>query len=86
MIDGFGGMGFDVEHVVAAFQSVGAERRGGQDYKLDEGKINDITARLLGEWDVFIDVFIDVHGFLWQNIMKCGMLHDKDNILWFFPV
>lgn len=42
-------MGFDVEHVVAAFQSVGAERRGGQDYKLDEGKINDITARLLGE-------------------------------------
>lgn len=42
-------MGFDVEQVVAAFQSVGADRRGGQDYKLDEGKINDITARLLGE-------------------------------------
>lgn len=42
-------MGFDVERVVAAFRFVGAERNGGYDYQLDEGKMGDITARLLGE-------------------------------------
>ncbi|KAJ5345431.1 Ubiquitin-protein ligase [Penicillium brevicompactum] len=49
LIDRFGSMGFDVERVVAAFRFVGAERNGGYDYQLDEGKMGDITARLLGE-------------------------------------
>jgi ubiquitin-conjugating enzyme (huntingtin interacting protein 2) len=42
-------MGFDVEQVVAAFRFVGAPRREGQDYELEEGRMADITARLLGE-------------------------------------
>lgn len=42
-------MGFDVERVVAAFRYVDVDRRGGQDYELDEGQMGDITARLLGE-------------------------------------
>lgn len=42
-------MGFDIERVVAAFRFVGAERRGGQDYELEEGLMGDIAARLLGE-------------------------------------
>ncbi|CAG7951505.1 unnamed protein product [Penicillium olsonii] len=49
LVDRFGSMGFDVERVVAAFRFVGADRMGGQDYQLDEGKMGDITARLLGE-------------------------------------
>lgn len=49
LIDRFGSMGFDVERVVAAFRFVGAERNGGRDYQLDEGKMADITGRLLGE-------------------------------------
>ncbi|KAJ6070277.1 hypothetical protein N7467_011596 [Penicillium canescens] len=49
LIDRFGSMGFDVEQVVAAFRFVGAPRRGGQDYELEEGHMADITARLLGE-------------------------------------
>ncbi|KAJ5562431.1 hypothetical protein N7535_003116 [Penicillium sp. DV-2018c] len=49
LIDRFSSMGFDVERVVDAFRSVGAERRGGRDYELDEGRMGDITARLLGE-------------------------------------
>lgn len=42
-------MGFDVDRVVAAFRFVGAERRGGQDYELEEGRMGEIAARLLGE-------------------------------------
>ena len=42
-------MGFDVERVVDAFQSVGVDRRLGQDYVLDEGEMGDVTSRLLGE-------------------------------------
>jgi ubiquitin-conjugating enzyme (huntingtin interacting protein 2) len=49
LIDRFGSMGFDVDRVVDAFRFVGAERHGGQDYELDEGRMGDITARLLGE-------------------------------------
>ncbi|KAJ5199221.1 Ubiquitin-conjugating enzyme E2 [Penicillium cf. griseofulvum] len=49
LIDRFGSMGFDVERVVAAFRSAGVERRGGQDYELEEGRMGDIAARLLGE-------------------------------------
>lgn len=49
LIDRFGSMGFDVERVVAAFRFVGADRNGGRDYQLDEGKMADITGRLLGE-------------------------------------
>lgn len=49
LIDRFTSMGFDVERVVAAFRYVGADRRGGQDYELEEGRMGDIAARLLGE-------------------------------------
>lgn len=49
LIDRFCSMGFDVERVVAAFRFVGADRMGGTDYRLDEGRMGDITARLLGE-------------------------------------
>lgn len=42
-------MGFDVDRVVAAFRYVGVDRRGGQDYELEEGRMGDIAARLLGE-------------------------------------
>ncbi|KAJ5518980.1 hypothetical protein N7453_001402 [Penicillium expansum] len=49
MIDRFTSMGFDVDRVVAAFRYVGVERRGGQDYELEEGRMGDIAARLLGE-------------------------------------
>ncbi|KAJ5955211.1 hypothetical protein N7501_009490 [Penicillium viridicatum] len=47
LIDRFTSMGFDVERVVAAFRYVGADRRGGQDYELEEGRMGDIAARLL---------------------------------------
>ncbi|KAJ5145801.1 uncharacterized protein N7515_000365 [Penicillium bovifimosum] len=49
LIDRFSSMGFDVDRVVDAFRFVGAERRGGQNYELDEGRVGDIIARLLGE-------------------------------------
>lgn len=49
LIDRFSSMGFDVDRVVAAFRYVGVERRGGQDYELEEGRMGDIAARLLGE-------------------------------------
>lgn len=49
LIDRFTSMGFDVDRVVAAFRYVGVERRGGQDYELEEGRMGDIAARLLGE-------------------------------------
>ncbi|OQE40008.1 hypothetical protein PENCOP_c006G06488 [Penicillium coprophilum] len=47
LVDRFGSMGFDVERVVAAFRFAGVERRGGQDYELEEGRMGDIAARLL---------------------------------------
>ncbi|CAI7626405.1 unnamed protein product [Penicillium glandicola] len=47
LIDRFTSMGFDVDRVVAAFRYVGAERRGGQYYELEEGCMGDIAARLL---------------------------------------
>ncbi|KAJ9482082.1 hypothetical protein VN97_g11367 [Penicillium thymicola] len=49
LIDRFTSMGFDVDRVVAAFRYVGVDRRGGQDYELEEGRMGDIAARLLGE-------------------------------------
>lgn len=49
LIDRFSSMGFDVDRVVAAFRHVGVERRGGQDYELEEGSMGEIAARLLGE-------------------------------------
>lgn len=49
LIDRFVGMGFDVPRVVEAFQFVGIDRNGGQDYELEEAYIGDITARLFGE-------------------------------------
>ncbi|KAJ5926977.1 hypothetical protein N7516_008750 [Penicillium verrucosum] len=49
LIDRFTSMGFDVDRVVAAFRHVGADRRAGQDYELEEGRMGDIAARLLGE-------------------------------------
>lgn len=49
LIDRFVMMGFDVERVVDAFNYVGIDRNGGQDYELEEAYMGDITARLLGE-------------------------------------
>lgn len=42
-------MGFDVENVVAAFEYVGIDKMGGEDYELEEAYMGDITARLFGE-------------------------------------
>ncbi len=42
-------MGFDVDAVVDAFNFVGIDRNGGEDYELEEAYMGDITARLLGD-------------------------------------
>lgn len=49
LIDRFVAMGFDVEAVVAAFEHVGIDKMGGEDYELEEAYMGDITARLFGE-------------------------------------
>lgn len=49
LVDRFVGMGFDIQRVVEAFNFVGIDRNGGQDYELEEAYIGDITARLFGE-------------------------------------
>jgi len=49
MINGFVNMGFDLDRVVAAFDFVGIDPNGGENYELEEAYIGDITARLLGE-------------------------------------
>ncbi|KAK0636116.1 ubiquitin-conjugating enzyme/RWD-like protein [Bombardia bombarda] len=49
LIDRFVHMGFDVGAVVDAFNFVGIDRNGGEDYELEEAYMGDITARLLGE-------------------------------------
>ncbi|OAA65632.1 ubiquitin conjugating enzyme [Niveomyces insectorum RCEF 264] len=49
LIDRFVNMGFELDAVVAAFMHVGIDRRGGQDYELEEAYMGDITAHLLGE-------------------------------------
>ncbi|KAF2143075.1 uncharacterized protein K452DRAFT_226241 [Aplosporella prunicola CBS 121167] len=49
LIDRFVAMGFEVDSVVAAFEYVGIDKNGGQDYELEEAYMGDITARLFGE-------------------------------------
>ncbi|KAK3370481.1 ubiquitin-conjugating enzyme/RWD-like protein [Podospora didyma] len=49
LVDRFVVMGFDVDAVVEAFNFVGIDRNGGEDYELEEAYMGDITARLLGE-------------------------------------
>lgn len=49
LIDRFVAMGFDVEVVVSAFEYVGIDKMGGEDYELEEAYMGDITARLFGE-------------------------------------
>lgn len=49
LVDRFVVMGFDVDQVVEAFNFVGIDRNGGEDYELEEAYMGDITARLLGE-------------------------------------
>ena len=49
LTDRFVNMGFDLDRVVEAFNYVGIDRNGGQDYELEEAYMGDITARLLGE-------------------------------------
>lgn len=49
LVDRFVAMGFDVEAVVAAFEYVGIDKMGGEDYELEEAYMGDITARLFGE-------------------------------------
>jgi ubiquitin-conjugating enzyme (huntingtin interacting protein 2) len=49
LVDRFVNMGFDVDAVVEAFNYVGIDKNGGEDYELEEAYMGDITARLLGE-------------------------------------
>ncbi|KAK0720252.1 ubiquitin-conjugating enzyme/RWD-like protein [Lasiosphaeris hirsuta] len=49
LVDRFVVMGFDIDAVVEAFNFVGIDRNGGDDYELEEAYMGDITARLLGE-------------------------------------
>jgi len=49
LTDRFVAMGFDVPQVVAAFEYVGIDKMGGEDYDLEEAYMGDITARLFGE-------------------------------------
>ncbi|KAL8377469.1 hypothetical protein RB595_008246 [Gaeumannomyces hyphopodioides] len=49
LINRFVNMGFELEKVVEAFNYVGIDRNGGEDYELEEAYMGDITARLLGE-------------------------------------
>lgn len=49
LIDRFVHMGFEIDQVVEAFNFVGIDRNGGEDYELEEAYMGDITARLLGE-------------------------------------
>lgn len=49
LIGRFTSMGFDVEAVVSAFEYVGIDKNGGDDYELEEEYMGDITARLFGE-------------------------------------
>ncbi|RKU44014.1 hypothetical protein DL546_003763 [Coniochaeta pulveracea] len=50
LVNRFVSMGFAVEAVVNAFNFVGIERNGGEDYELEEAYMGDITARLLDEF------------------------------------
>ena len=49
LVDRFSAMGFDVPTVVAAFEYVGVDKMGGEDYELEEEYMGDITARLFHE-------------------------------------
>jgi ubiquitin-conjugating enzyme (huntingtin interacting protein 2) len=49
LINRFVNMGFELDAVVDAFNFVGIDRNGGEDYELEEAYMGDITARLLGE-------------------------------------
>lgn len=49
LVNRFVNMGFEAEKVIEAFQFVGIDRNGGQDYVLEEAYMGDITAYLLGE-------------------------------------
>lgn len=49
MVQRFTDMGFEVEQVVSAFEYVGIDRMGGQDYQMEEAYMGDVTARLFGE-------------------------------------
>lgn len=49
MVDRFLEMGFPVERVVDAFEYVGIDKAGGEEYELEEEYIGDVTARLFDE-------------------------------------
>ncbi|KAK4621346.1 Ubiquitin-conjugating enzyme E2 1 [Fulvia fulva] len=49
MIDQFVNMGFPVDQVVDAFEFVGIDKNGGENYELEEEYIGDVTSRLFGE-------------------------------------
>jgi ubiquitin-conjugating enzyme (huntingtin interacting protein 2) len=49
MVDRFVEMGFPVERVVDAFEYVGIDRAGGEEYELEEEYLGDVTARLFNE-------------------------------------
>lgn len=47
MVDRFRDMGFQVEQIVDAFEFVGIDKAGGEEYEIDEEYISEITGRLL---------------------------------------
>jgi len=49
MVDKFTTMGFGVEQVVSAFEYIGIDKAGGEEYELEEEYHGDIVARLFGE-------------------------------------
>lgn len=49
MIERFCSMGFESSRVVSAFQAVGIDRMGGEEYELDEHMMGAIIGQLLGE-------------------------------------
>ncbi|KAH6652316.1 ubiquitin-conjugating enzyme/RWD-like protein [Truncatella angustata] len=49
LIDPFINMGFDIDRVVEAFLHFGIDKNDGEDYRLEEAYMGDVTARLLGE-------------------------------------
>lgn len=49
MIERFCSMGFQSSRVVSAFQALGMDRMGGEEYELDEPTMANIIGHLLGE-------------------------------------
>lgn len=49
MVDRFCDMGFDVRRVVAAFEDLGVDRNGGQDYDIGDEAGEEVAMRLFSD-------------------------------------